>query len=60
MSTPQSITSTFTPSGADSCRETYSETQMTAAARRSTGLVSAETIGLRRILRTSAPWAVIT
>ena len=34
--------------------------RMTAAERRSTRFVSAATIGLRRMLRTSAPWAVIT
>ena len=60
MSTPQSITSTVTSSGAASSRATYAETQITAAARRSTGLVSAATRGLRRMLRTSEPCAVIT
>ena len=60
VSTPQSITSTRTPSGADSSFATYADTQMTAAARRRTGLVSAATTGLRRMLRTSVPCAVIT
>ncbi len=60
VSTPQSITSTVTSWGAASSLATYAETQITAAARRSTGFVSAATTGLRRMLRTSEPCAVIT
>ncbi len=62
-STPLETTSVFPRASGtfvSSSRRRYSETQTTAAARRTTKRVAAATPGIAPTLRTSRPWAVTT